>query len=222
MYDDNASTIQGAALPPQTLYRGLYIRIARRLKIDPSYVSRVARGERRSKAVENAIRQEIDHINRKLSSSNLGFSAKPARGSHAGRRLRFFVSRNRRSIRQEWLQCCKADPNLRRIKLPAKKRASPVLPLIDEALKAMKLSLKEMATLPMKSARDHGRARVGQGFEPTHLLEEYNLIRRCIFALAEENTGHLDSHFLVHDLSQLGEALDLQAQNALKAFIGQA
>jgi len=222
MHDDNASTFRGPALPPQTLYRGLYIRIARRLRIDPSYVSRVARGERHSKTVEHAIRQEIDHINKKLNASRLGFSAKSARALADGKRLRFFVKRNRRSLRREWLQYCKTDPNLKRIKLPTHERTSPILPLIDEALKAMKLSLKEMATLPMRSARKHGRARVGQGYKPRHLLEEYNLIRRCIFSIAEENAGRLDTHFLVHDLGQLGEALDLQAQHALNAFIAEA
>ncbi len=220
MHDDNASTIQGPALPPQTLYRGLYIRIARRLKIDPSYVSRVARGERHSKVVENAIRHEIDQINKKLKTSNLGFSPKPTHG--AGSRLRSFVTRNRRVLRDEWLQHSKADPNLKRIKLATQRRTQPVLPLIDEALKAMKFSLKEMATLPMKSAREHGRARLAQGYKPSNLLEEYNLIRRCIFALAEENAGILDNHFLVHDLGQLGEALDLQTQHALNAFIDEA
>jgi hypothetical protein len=222
MHNDNASTVQGPALPPQTLYRGLYIRIAKRLKIDPSYVSRVARGERHSKSVEHAIRHEIDQINERLRGSSLGFSARPVHTAAANKRLRFFVSRNRRALRKEWLHYCKTDPNLKRIKLTPQKRTSPVIPLVDEALKAMKLSLKEMATIPMKSAREHGRARLAQGFKPSHLLEEYNLIRRCIFAIADENAGHLDSHFLIHDLGQLGEALDLQSQQALDAFIGEA
>jgi transcriptional regulator with XRE-family HTH domain len=221
MQHDNASTIQGPALPPQTLYRGLYIRIAKRLKIDPSYVSRVARGERHSKSVELALRHEIDQINKKLNASSLGFVAKPERAA-GGKRLRFFVSRNRRGIRAEWLRHSIADPNLKRIKLPPQKRTSPVLPLIDEALKATKLSLREMATLPLKSATQHGRVRLAQGYKSRHLLEEYNLIRRCVFALAEENLSRLDSHFLIHDLGQFGEALDLQSQKALEALIGEA
>jgi hypothetical protein len=222
MHDDNASTFRGPALPPQTLYRGLYIRIARRLKIDPSYVSRVARGERQSEAVENAIRLEIEHINRKLRDSGLGLPSRQVHSERSGKRLRSLVSSRRRSLRREWLQYSKADPNLRGIKLPARKRASPIFPLLNEALKAMKLSLREMASLPMKSALQHGRARRDQGYQPAHLLEEYNLIRRCIFSIAEENARHLDGHFLIHDLGQLGEALDLQAQNALRAFIGAA
>ena len=41
---------------------GLYSRIARQLKVDRSYVSRVARGERRSEAVEDALTAEFTRI----------------------------------------------------------------------------------------------------------------------------------------------------------------
>jgi hypothetical protein len=45
-----------------SLFRGLYARVAHDLGLDPSYVSRVARGERRSEIIEKAIRKEIDKI----------------------------------------------------------------------------------------------------------------------------------------------------------------
>jgi hypothetical protein len=41
------------------LLRGLYARVARKLRVDPSYVSRVARGERQSARVEKAIQREL-------------------------------------------------------------------------------------------------------------------------------------------------------------------
>ncbi|HET7208900.1 MAG TPA: hypothetical protein VFI95_20145 [Terriglobales bacterium] len=44
-----------------TLYRGIYNRVADKLGCDPSYVSRVARGERRSDAVARALETEIRH-----------------------------------------------------------------------------------------------------------------------------------------------------------------
>ena len=42
-----------------SLCRGIYNRVAQKLGCDPSYVSRVARGERNSKAVSEALRAEI-------------------------------------------------------------------------------------------------------------------------------------------------------------------
>jgi hypothetical protein len=40
----------------------MYQRVARKLKLHPSYISRIARGERRSKSVERALRLEIRKI----------------------------------------------------------------------------------------------------------------------------------------------------------------
>jgi hypothetical protein len=41
---------------------GLYSRIARQLNVDRSYVSRVARGQRRSEPIEQALTTEFDRI----------------------------------------------------------------------------------------------------------------------------------------------------------------
>jgi transcriptional regulator with XRE-family HTH domain len=46
------------------LYRGIYSRVADKLGVDPSYVSRVARGERESEKVRAALDSELAHIAR--------------------------------------------------------------------------------------------------------------------------------------------------------------
>jgi hypothetical protein len=206
-------------LSPQTLYRGLYVRIANKLEVDPSYVSRVARGERQSKEVERALRSEISHINRKLGRSHLSTASTP---KASGKRLHSIVKQNRARIQKQWLQYCEADPNLRRVRLSSQRRESPVKALLGEVLRVMQLSLKEMPSAAMKAAARHGSARRKQGYSVTALLEEYNLVRRSIFGLAQDFTEVVRTDLLVHDLSQIGEALDLQMQTALKAFSAQA
>jgi hypothetical protein len=52
---DNSTSLPQLA----SLFRGLYNRVARQLGVDPSYVSRVARGERESQAVLTALTREI-------------------------------------------------------------------------------------------------------------------------------------------------------------------
>ena len=42
-----------------SLFRGIYSRVAQKLGCDPSYVSRVARGERNSAEVSEALRAEV-------------------------------------------------------------------------------------------------------------------------------------------------------------------
>lgn len=71
-----------AANPPRDLasrIRGLYGRVARQLAVDPSYVSRVARGERQSEAVVAVLRRELNKIVQYASKWKEGASRKPAR-----------------------------------------------------------------------------------------------------------------------------------------------
>ena len=55
------------SIPAVSLFRGIYNRVAKRLGVDPSYVSRVARGERKSAVVEKALAEEVrlirEHLN---------------------------------------------------------------------------------------------------------------------------------------------------------------
>lgn len=59
------------SIPSVTLFRGVYNRVAKRLGVDPSYVSRVARGERKSAAVEKALADEVGAIREHLNNHEL-------------------------------------------------------------------------------------------------------------------------------------------------------
>jgi hypothetical protein len=220
MLNDNRNTKQTSeSLLPQALYRGLYMRVAKNLGVDPSYVSRVARGERNSIQVENVLRQEILEISRKLGRRGAASAIAPG-GNAGGKRLKSFVRRNRPWLRQEWLRQSQSHPTYRAFKLSPQKRVSPVMPLVDEAVKMMRLSLREMPIAPMKAAEQHGRVRRKQKYTSTALCEDYNLIRRCMTNLAEKHFNELDTHLLFHDLAQLGEVMDVQLQRALRNFLG--
>jgi transcriptional regulator with XRE-family HTH domain len=64
------------SIPSVSLFRGIYNRVAKRLGVDPSYVSRVARGERKSAVVEKALAEEVrvirDHLNNHENGHNNG------------------------------------------------------------------------------------------------------------------------------------------------------
>src|SRR2546427_406485 len=216
MYRDNASTNLESS--PQELYRGRYVSIARKLGVVPSYVSRVARGDRRSPQVENALRQELEKIDRRLERHSAG-DGKDSSAALAKQRLMSLLAKNRSRIHKQWLRHSQADPNLRQVKLATQKRTAPIGPVLEEAMRVMKLSVKKMGRAQMRAAEEHGRVRQAQGFSATALIEEYNLVRRCVFSLAQEHFHNLDQRLLIQDLTQFGEALDLQTQRALKDFL---
>jgi DNA-binding transcriptional regulator YdaS (Cro superfamily) len=55
----------GALLHVHSALRGLFSRVAKRLGLDPSYVSRVASGQRQSKKIMLAIEAELNKIQAK-------------------------------------------------------------------------------------------------------------------------------------------------------------
>jgi len=68
-----------------SLIRGLYGRVARQLKVDPSYVSRVARGERQSDEIESSLERELKRIMAMMKTNHNGNGNGNARNgaSHA-------------------------------------------------------------------------------------------------------------------------------------------
>lgn len=56
---DNRSGSDADLVALPSLCRGIYNRVAQKLGCDPSYVSRVARGQRSSQAVTEALRAEV-------------------------------------------------------------------------------------------------------------------------------------------------------------------
>src|ERR1700682_3755632 len=57
--------------------RGFYSRVARQLDVDPSYVSRVARGERQSEAIEAALDREMRQIMKMRKTNTMASVATP-------------------------------------------------------------------------------------------------------------------------------------------------
>ena len=67
-----------------SLIRGLYGRVARNLKVDPSYVSRVARGERQSDVIEASLERELRRILALVGASPNGVGRAPAKRARTG------------------------------------------------------------------------------------------------------------------------------------------
>jgi len=60
-----------------SLFRGLYARVAHRLGVDVSYISRVARGERKSKGAEKALAKEFNKAVSAMKNSSVLCGEKP-------------------------------------------------------------------------------------------------------------------------------------------------
>ena len=74
----NGHSNGAAQLEWHRLHLGLYARVAKRLRVNPSYVSRVARGKRQSEDVKQALLHELARINQ----------SKPSMGVNSRRAVR--------------------------------------------------------------------------------------------------------------------------------------
>jgi hypothetical protein len=55
-------TVNSQCSTAVSLLRGLYARVAHDLGVDVSYISRIARGERKSKVAEKALKREFHRV----------------------------------------------------------------------------------------------------------------------------------------------------------------
>ena len=78
---------------PYIVFRGIYSRVARQLGVDRSYVSRVARGERRSKEIEKALRAELRRVEAVLKAAGKNLPA-----SRRGRKTSVLVVDDERIV----------------------------------------------------------------------------------------------------------------------------
>lgn len=78
---------------PYALFRGIYSRVARQLGVDRSYVSRVARGERRSEEIEAALRIELRRLETAVKALGKHLPA-----SRRGRKLSVLVVDDERTV----------------------------------------------------------------------------------------------------------------------------
>jgi CheY-like chemotaxis protein len=78
---------------PYVLFRGIYSRVARQLGVDRSYVSRVARGERRSEEIEEALRGELRRVEATLKAIGKSLPA-----SRRGRKTTVLVVDDERTV----------------------------------------------------------------------------------------------------------------------------
>ena len=79
----------GVNAPPlhfASFIRGFYGRVARQLDLDPSYVSRVARGERQSETIEAALEREMKRIMALVRTNQNGANQRGAKKKQAAKK----------------------------------------------------------------------------------------------------------------------------------------
>lgn len=204
MDNENPPTLQ-----PHIMYRGLYVKVAKQFDVDPSYVSRVASGQRRSREIEQALRVEIDAINQRA-----GLRAPSGQSP-----TREIIKKNRDRIMQQWLTYFMASPVMSRLRASSRNREAPIWPLVQEAMRMMKLTPDSMMLDKRAAAAKHAALRRRDGYPLPAVMEEYNLVKRALFDILENHLPEIGAHPLIRDMKQLNEVIDAQTMQAVDSYL---
>lgn len=135
------------------------------------------------------------------------------------KRISTLLREDGQQIIERFLRRCHAKPELRSVKLTDEQRADHIPELLAEIISRLEQRRIERRAKAAKAAREHGRARKQQGYTVPLLYDEGCLLRRVIYETVQENLLGLNLSFLVSDLIEVSDALDVQLAESIRAFL---
>ena len=122
-------------------------------------------------------------------------------------------------IVENFLRRCHSDPDIASIALSDGQLTDHIPDLLAEIITRLEHHRSEGSARAAKAAREHGRSRKQQGYTVPLLYEEGRILRRAIYEAVQNNLLGVNLSFLVPDLIEVGDSLDIQLTESLKAFL---
>lgn len=135
------------------------------------------------------------------------------------KRVAIVLRENGRQIVEAFLRRCHADPEIIAVTLTDLQRTDHIPGLLSEIVTRLEQGRAEGSESAAKAARDHGRSRRDQGYTIPLLYEEGRILRRSIYEAVQENLLGVNLSFLVPDLIEVSDSLDIQLTHSIKAFL---
>jgi YesN/AraC family two-component response regulator len=70
-----------------------------------------------------------------------------------------------------------------------------------------------------EAAKEHGRLRCKQEFQPLHLLEEIRILRNIVYSTIQNNLLTVEVSSLIPDMVRISDSLDAQLREAVGAYL---
>lgn len=133
------------------------------------------------------------------------------------RRLTDILSVKLATIRADWLERCRADPELSQIHITNEERSDDVPRVIEDSLEAA--NGREPVSKSSEAARKHGELRRKQGYTVPLLLRETSLLQLSVSQCALENLLAIEISNLLSDLIAVRQSIDAQLEQSVAAFL---
>jgi len=152
----------------------------------------------------------IEKIRSKLSGQSEEHRIRP-------RRLTEIIAEHLQSITDEWLQLCRADPELGVIRISDAERSDHVPRVIQQALGiALGDSLSDQTAT---AAHDHGIVRKKQGFTVPLLIRETRLLQGIISHCVQVNLLAIDISHLLTDMISVNQTIQVLLEQSVVTFL---
>lgn len=135
------------------------------------------------------------------------------------KRVATVLRENGPEIFKTFLQRCHADADLMSSPLTDEQRTDHVPDLLAEITTRLEQGRSESSVQAARAAQIHGCARKEQGCTIPMLYEEGRILRRAIYEAVQNNLLGVNLSFLVPDLIEVGDCLDIQLAGSIKAFL---
>jgi YesN/AraC family two-component response regulator len=118
-----------------------------------------------------------------------------------------------------WLTMAKGDPEISAVTLSDAERADHVPLVVHEAIETLEDHRGVISDTAIHAATAHGHTRREQGYSVSMLLKEGRYLRRAALTIVQTHLLSVDISYLLSDLIDICESLDVQIRTSVEAFL---
>lgn len=133
-------------------------------------------------------------------------------------RVSTVLRKSAEAILDEWAQAAERDPELSRIPLSGSELIDHRSILLAELAKRVDAQQFVLTEEARNAAWEHGRQRRRQGYNAHHIVTEARLLDAVISRTLQGKMLSLDMSSLISDLMHVGEGLNEQLEESVRAF----
>ncbi len=135
------------------------------------------------------------------------------------RRISAILRDHSDQVTAAWLGMAKGDAEIAALPLPDAERADHVPLVVQEAIEMLDRHRGVISDGAMNSAAAHGQTRRQQGYTVAMVLKEGRYLRRAVMTVVQSHLLSVDISYLLTDLIDLCDSLDVQIRASIEAFL---
>lgn len=194
-------------------------------RVQPSAVTLILTGYPDFESALQAIRSQVDEYLIKPADLNHLVATIREKAANPRRVVPLQVKRISTVLREsadeivsEWLQETRRNPTLSSVELSTQERRDHIRQIIEEIAKRIETEPNVISAPGNESATKHGQLRFEQGYTVRRIAIEARLLQVVISRVLHKHLLSIDMSTLVWDIMVMGEGLQEQFEESIRAF----